>query len=110
MEYKAQSKHVRVSPRKARVVANAVKKFAPSKAMEKLQFLGKGAARPIYKTLKSALANANSAAKAETGEFKIRDILIDEGVRMKRQDFSHRPGHQGIIQKKTSHITVILTD
>lgn len=97
---------VRVSPRKARMVAVAVKKFSPDKALEKLQFMGKGAARLIAKTLQSAIANS----KKEGKDLKIKNILIDEGIRTKRQDTSHRPGHSGIIHKQTSHIKIILTD
>lgn len=110
MEYKAISKLVRVSPRKARMVADVVRKFSPTVASEKLQFLAKMGAEPIYKTLRSAVANATQNGKVKEEDLKIKNILIDEGVRMKRQDTSHRPGKQGIIQKKTSHITVILND
>lgn len=108
MEYKAISKLVRVSPRKARIVANVVKKFKPGEASEKLQFMAQGVSQPIYKTLRSAVANAIQNGKVKEEDLKIKNILIDEGVRMKRQDTSHRPGKQGIIQKRTSHITVIL--
>ncbi len=108
MEYKAQSKLVRVSPRKARMVADAVKKFSPTVASEKLLFLAKSSSEPIYKALRSAIANAMQNGKVQEGALKIKNILIDEGTKMKRQDTSHRPGKQGIIHKRTSHITVIL--
>lgn len=105
MEFTATSKYVRVSPRKARVVANVVKKLPPSQAVEKLTFLASSGTQPILKTLKSAVANAKDAQN-----LAIKNILIDEGTRMKRRDTSHRPGKEGLIQKRTSHIKVILTD
>lgn len=108
MEYKATAKLVRVSPRKARIVAAVVKKFSPVKALERLQFMAQAISRPIYKTLWSAVANATQNGKIKKEDLKIKNILIDEGVKMKRQDTSHRPGRQGVIQKRTSHITVIL--
>lgn len=110
MEFKATSKLVRISPRKARMVADAVKEFSPIVAGEKLQFLAKAGAEPIYKTLQSAIANATHGGKVAEGALKIKNILINEGTRMRRQDTSHRPGKSGIIHKQTSHITVILSD
>ena len=108
MEYQAISKLVHVSPRKARLVADAVKKFSPAQAMEKLEFMAQAVSLTINKTLKSAVANATQSGKVKTQDLKIKNIIIDEGVRMKRQDTSHRPGHQGLIHKRTSHIKVIL--
>lgn len=108
MEYTATSKLVRVSPRKARMVANVVKKFKPAEASEKLQFMAQAVSKPIYKTLRSAIANATQTGKVQEAALKIKNILIDEGARMRRQDTSHRPGKQGIIHKQTSHIKVIL--
>lgn len=111
MEYIAISKAVRVSPRKARMVASAVKKFSPIVASEKLQFLPKGAAEPIYKTLRSAVANATQSGKVAESALKIKNILIDGGTTMKRRDVSHRVSRDsGLIHKPTSHIKVILTD
>lgn len=106
MEYTALSKYVRISPRKARATASAVKKLPVAVALERLSLLARASAEPILKTLKSALANS----KLKPEEVTIKNILIDEGVRMKRQDTSHRPGRGGIIHKKTSHIKVILTN
>lgn len=105
MQFTATSKFVRVSPRKLRGIAAVVKQQSLTQAVEKLEFLAKSGSRPLLKTLKSALANAKDAK-----ELKIQNILIDEGVKMKRRDTSHRPGREGIIQKRTSYIKVFLTD
>lgn len=110
MQFTATAKSVRVSPRKARAVAAVVKRLPVPMATDRLQFLAKGAARPIYRTLRSAVANATQTGKIKEEDLKVANIFVDEGIRMKRQDTSHRPGRGGIIQKQTSHIKVILTD
>jgi len=92
------------------MVADAVKKLSPAVASEKLQFMAKSGAEPIYKTLRSAVANALQVGKIAEGTLKIKNILINEGTRMRRQDTSHRPGKSGIIHKQTAHITVILEE
>ena len=106
MEFIALSKSIRISPRKVRMVVDAVKKLAPIVAIEKLQFLAKSSSLPVLKALQSAVANS----KLKIEDLKIKNILVDEGTRMKRRDTSHRPGKEGLIQKRTSHIKVILTD
>ena len=107
MEFKAISKNVRVSPRKIRTVVDVIKKLKLSTALEKLEFLARSACEPIRKTIQSAVAN--SQLKIE--ELKIKNILVDEGIKMRRRDTSHRQSRDsGIIHKRSSHITVILTN
>lgn len=108
MEIVAQSKNVRISPRKARLIATAVKKLPLAMALQKLDFLAKKGALPISKDLKSAIASATNNLKLKVEDLKIKNIIVDEGLKMKRRDTSHRPGKEGMIQKRTSHITVIL--
>lgn len=103
MEIYALSKNVRVSPRKVRLVSDAIKGLSAVEAMNRLQFLAKSAAEPILKTIKSALANSKKE------DLKIKNILVDEGLRMKRRDMSHGARFGGgVITKRTSHIKVIL--
>lgn len=110
MEYTAISKYVRVSPRKVRAIAGAVKKLPLGVAIQKLDLLPKRGGRLLSLTLKSALANAKSA-KSNSDNLTIKNILIDEGVRMKRRDKSHGARYNsGMIHKQTSHLRVILAD
>lgn len=107
MNYQAISKNVRVSPRKLRTVVKAVKNLSLVKALENLEFLAKAAALPIRKALLSAVANS----KLLPQDLTIKNIFVDEGIKMKRRDTSHRASRDsGLIQKRASHITVILTD
>lgn len=105
MEVTARSKAVRISPRKIREVASAAKKLSVNDALAKLPFSTKNGAREILKALESAVANA----KQETSKLTIKNILVDEGLKMKRRDKSHGARYGGgVIQKRTSNITVIL--
>ena len=108
MEIKAVATNVRISPRKARLVADAIRRLSPASALERLEFLTKKGARPLTTVLRSALANAVNNAHLKSEDLTIKSILVDEGLKMKRRDTSHRPGREGLIQKRTSHITVIL--
>lgn len=111
MQFFATAKSVRISPRKVRIVADAIKKLNLTVASEKLKFLSKSAAEPIYKALRSAVANATQNGKVQERDLKIENILVDEGTRMKRRDTSHRASRDsGTIQKRVSHIKIILTD
>lgn len=107
MEYKAKSISVRISPRKVREVSVTTKKLGVAEAIEKLTFSTKNGAREILKTLNSAIANSKLSAE----KLKIKNILVDEGMKMKRRDKSH--GNRfggGMILKKSSNITVILEE
>lgn len=107
MDYKVIAKNVRLSPRKARGVASVVKKLPLSQVLDKLHYLTKAAALPLRKALNSAIANS----KLTADQLKIKNIFVDEGRKMKRRDTSHRFGRDsGVIQKRSSHITVILTN
>ncbi len=96
---------VRISPRKIREVAVVVKKMSVEEAVAKLAFSTKNGAREILKTLKSAVANS----KMEASKLQIKNILVDESIKMKRRDKSHGARYGGgVIQKKTSNITIVL--
>lgn len=109
MEVIALAKNIRMSPRKLRPIAAAIKKLGINDALVKLRFFGNSAGLELSRTLNSALSNAKTNAKLDEKNLKIKNILIDEGFKMKRQDKSHgaRFGN-GLIQKRTSHIKVIL--
>lgn len=105
----ATSSNVRISPRKARQVIHSIKKMNLVNAQNALELLAKKGARPILKTLKSAVANATNNKKLKIEDLKIKNILVDEGLKMKRRDMSHGARYGGgLIQKRTSHIRVIL--
>lgn len=106
MEYTSLAKNVRVTPRKMRMVADVVRGIPVNLALEKLEFLAKSASLPILKAIKSAISNSKNAQN-----LIIKNILIDEGIKMKRRDTSHGARFGGgVLTKKASHIKVVLAD
>lgn len=109
MQIVAQSKSVRMSPRKVRLVASALKNMSAEKALAALSLMEKRAADSLEKTVKSAIANAVNNAKVSHDTLVIDRIEVTEGQAMKR----FRPSTRGRVhpyKKRTSHITVVLTD
>ena len=110
MEAKAITKSVRISPRKARLVADVIKGEEYTVAVEALNALPNKGADIILKTLKSAGANAtNINPEVNEKDLFVKKITVDEGFTLRR--FRPRArGRVGRIRKRTSHITVILSD
>ena len=108
MDIIAKTENIRVGPRKLRLVADAIRKMAPQDAVTKLGFLPKSASKPMMEVLKAALANAQHNFKKNVSDLKIKSIWVNEGLKMKRQDKSHNNKQPGVIQKRTSHITITL--
>ncbi|HOV87341.1 MAG TPA: 50S ribosomal protein L22 [Syntrophobacteraceae bacterium] len=109
MEVRAVSKYLRVSPHKARLVADLVRGKMVADALTTLKFTPKKSARFINKTLRSAVANAENARTVDVDTLYVKVILVDEGPRLKRW----RPramGRATRILKRTSHITVVLAE
>lgn len=109
MEYIAIAKNIKMSPRKVRLIANDVKKHNLKQAVSLLSIMGKRAAGPIKKAVDSAVANAVNNFKADKTALSIKDIIVGEGVSMKRYHFAGR-GRTRPYKKRTSHIKVILSD
>ena len=110
MEIKASLKHQRIAPRKIRLAADLIRGKNVEEAKKSMMFLKKGSAEPVLKLLNSALSNAknNSGAKEEElGDFYIKEIIVNEGPKLKRwRPVSRGSAHE--IQKKTSHVLLVL--
>ncbi|MDP3888491.1 MAG: 50S ribosomal protein L22 [bacterium] len=107
MDIIAQSKFIRTSPRKLRLVARSLRGLSAQKALVLLNQMDKRAADPLAKTIKSALSNAVNNFKASAEELKIKTIDIGGGPIYKRsQPVSRGRAHE--IKKRTSHIKVVL--
>jgi large subunit ribosomal protein L22 len=111
-EARAVARHVRVTPQKARRVVDLIRGKNATDAVSILRFAPQGAAEPIRKVLESAIANARvkadkTAARFDERELFVASAFIDEGPTMKR--FRPRAqGRAGRINKRTSHITVVV--
>ena len=109
METKAVAKYLRISPQKARLVADVVRGMNAEKAVTALRFMPKKAARIIRKVLESAVANADQLEAVDVDTLYVKEIIVDGGPMLKR--FSPRAqGRATRILKRTSHITVVVAE
>ena len=109
MEARAKARYVRVTPRKARRVVDLIRGLPAEEAQAVLQFSPQAASDPVGKVLASAIANADHVGGRDRGMLWVRRAWVDEGPTLKR----FRPRAQGRgyrINKRTSHITVIVSD
>ncbi|NDY41313.1 50S ribosomal protein L22 [Dissulfurirhabdus thermomarina] len=109
MEAKAVARYLRVSPRKARLVADTVRGKPVSEAIYTLSFTPRKAARLIKKVLESAVANADQNPSIDVDTLYVKQILVDQGPQLKRW----RPRAMGRaygIRHRLSHITVVLDE
>jgi large subunit ribosomal protein L22 len=112
MEARAVAKYVRMGPQKVRKVVELIRGKSVNEAINALHFIPQSASKPVEKLLRSAAANAVSreeGAKINPDELIIKEIFVDEGPSMKRNN----PGPMGrasMIRKRSSHITVVVTD
>ena len=98
-----------MAPRKVRLVADVIRGQAALKARANLSFLPRRAAKPFLKLLDSALANARNNFQLDEKTLYLAKVLVDEGSKLKRW----RPRARGRafpIQKKTSHLTIVLQE
>ncbi|MBR5950338.1 MAG: 50S ribosomal protein L22 [Actinomycetaceae bacterium] len=114
MEAKAQARFVRITPRKARRVIDVIRGQRALEAIDVLRFAPQGAAQPVLKLVESAIANAKYAAEQNGEAFDEENIVIaqafaDEGPTMKRIQ-PRAQGRANRILKRTSHITVVVSD
>jgi large subunit ribosomal protein L22 len=112
IQSKAILRLARVSPQKARLVADLVRGKDVGHALELLTFTQKKSALLIKKLVESAVANAEYKASREGGSIDVdnlvvQEIFVDQGPTLRR----FRPRARGMatkILKKTAHITVVL--
>lgn len=109
MKITAQLNNLRISPRKVRLVAGLIKGKDAMVARQQLNFLTKRSSGPMAKLLESALQNAEHNFGLLKENLFIKDVVVNEGMKLKR--FMPRAmGKAGSIQKKTSRITVVLEE
>ncbi|MCG6973531.1 MAG: 50S ribosomal protein L22 [Desulfobacterales bacterium] len=109
MEVKAAAKYVRISPQKVRKLVDAVKGKPVEDGLNLLKFMPQKAASIVEKTIRSAVANADQIPDIDVDSLVILNITADQGPTLKR--FKARARGRGTrILKRTSHITVILSE
>lgn len=108
MEATAKATHIRIAPRKVQIVLDLIRNKPCDEAMAILKYTPKAACEPLYKLLKSAMANAENK-NMDVSRLYVAACSVDQGPTLKRI----RPRAQGRayrINKKTSHINLTLKE
>ncbi len=105
---RAKARYVRVSPRKARLIADQVRGLSVEEARTLLAFSPRAAARDVARVIDSAAANAEANHDLVAEDLRVSEIRVDEGPTLKRWRPRAR-GRAARINKRTCHLSVALT-
>src|SRR5512142_534674 len=113
-EFRAETKYVRVSPQKARLVLDLIKGRRVEDALNTLTFTNKRIAEKVHKLLRSAVENANylsteKGVDVDVDNLYVKRAVANDGPRMKRI----RPAPQGRAyryQRRIAHIELVLAE
>ncbi len=109
MQLITRANDIRTSTRKVRLIADSVRNLGIFEALDALSVMNKKAARDLEKVLKSAVANAQNNSKLEKNNLKIKEIDINEGLKLKR----YHPSTRGRIhpyKKRSTNIRIVLEE
>lgn len=109
MQVQAKLRYASISAQKVRLVADQIRGLSAEKAIDFLRFNTKKASDIVIKVLNSAIANAEHNEGADIDELHVAKVFVDEGPTSKRFRARAR-GRVNYIQKRTSHITVVVSD
>ncbi len=99
----------RQSPRKVRIVADAIRGKSVTEALRNLPFLAKRASGPLEKLLRSAVANATHNHQMDSATLFVKEIRVDAGMVLKRS-LPRARGSASPIHKRSSHVMVTLAE
>jgi large subunit ribosomal protein L22 len=114
MEFRAQTKYVRISPQKARLVLDTIKGRRVEDALNILTFTKKGIAPDVFKLLRSAVENANflsgeKGLDVDVDSLYVKNAVANDGPRMKRI----RPAPMGRAfryVRRMAHLEIVLAE
>lgn len=109
MEVSATTKYARMSPTKARDLANSLRGLPVAEALRLVNFSKRKAGVMIGKTLRSAIANAQNNAELSVDDLVVKEAIVDQGPTFGRS-WPRARGMVSPITKRTSHIRVTLSD
>lgn len=109
MQISAHARYIRQSPRKIRLVINAIRGKRVSDAITQLNFINKAASLPVLKLLQSAMANASHNFKVSPETLFVKTITADGGPVLERWR-ARAFGRAATIRKRTSHISIVLEE
>ena len=109
MQAKAHLKYLRISPRKVSVVLDLIRNKPAKYAMAILKNTNRGAAEPVAKLLKSAMANAENNFNMDSSKLYVSECFVTPGPTLKRI-MPRAQGRAFRINKRTSHVTIVLEE
>ncbi len=111
MQSQARLRYLRIAPRKVRLVADLVRGKPVGQALAILKFTPKAASKPMEKLLQSAVANAEDVSKGQVDVDKlfVHTVCVDQGPTLRRF-MTRAQGRATRVNKKTSHVTLVLAD
>lgn len=109
MEAKAIAKHIRISPRKVRIVIDLIRGKNVGEAYAILKHTPKVGSEVVIKVLKSAIANAEHNCDLNVDKLFVSAAFVDQGPTMKRIHPRSR-GQAFKILKRTSHVTLVVKE
>ncbi len=109
MQIKSITRFIRVSPRRARNVADLIRGLSVGEAVGVIQYTPTKAAGIISKTLQSAIANAKAQKIEDVDSMKVEKITVDGGPIIRRF-IARAMGRATRIRKRTAHITIIINE
>jgi large subunit ribosomal protein L22 len=104
---RAYSKYIRVSPRKARLAADLIRGMDVEGATTQLKLSQLKSGRLLEKTLRSAVANAETQLNVQRRDLVVQEVRVDAGPTLKRAKSKSRGGRVPVM-KRTSHFTVVV--
>jgi large subunit ribosomal protein L22 len=109
MQVRAVAKDIPITPRKVRLVVDAVRGRKVDEALTMLRFMPQNAAKDVYKVVKSAASNAENNFNLDPETLWIERIHADDGRTLKRL-WRRNMGRANRVLKRSSHITVVVED
>ena len=109
MEVKANSKYLRIGPKKLRLVVDLIRGKHIHDALSILMFNKQKGGRLVNKVIRSAISNAKATGKIDVDTLIVKKAYVDVGPIIKRM-MPRAMGRANRILKRTSHITVILEE
>lgn len=105
----AKLNYLRIAPRKVRAVASLIRGLSVNEAEAQLLAQRRRPAGPLLKLLRSAMANAKNNKRFDIDKMYVKSIRVDQGPMLKRS-LPRARGMASLIQKKMSHIVLILEE
>ena len=109
MEAKAIARHIRIAPRKVRVVVDLIRGKNIGEAYAILKYTPKVGAEVLLKVLQSAIANAENNNDMNSDKLYVAAAFVDQGPTLKRIHPRSR-GQAFKILKRSSHVTVVVKE